>query len=149
MQHTKFRNRKAEYQGVWFDSIVERDRWIWLQEKEKSGEIKSLSRQTVLSFYCSDQSPHSTTHDNWKKMFFMKVDFSYIPMDDPGNADCWYTRYEDTKGKPTNDPNWNIKRKLIEQQQGITIIEVRWDKAKGDWVYKSTNDKRRSKKVNG
>lgn len=107
--------------------MVERDRWIYLQELEKKGTIAALKRQFIIHYHSRDEKV---------TLFKMIVDFCYVV------GEHFDVTYEDTKGKPTNDPIWNLKRKLIEDQYGITITEVRWDKAQGTWVYKNSRRKK-------
>ncbi len=132
MRHTKFNNRKVEWEGVWYDSKVELERWKYLKEKEQQGEIEALVRQFTIPYL---------SHDTKTVLFKMILDFTYFQK----KGDEYLHIQEDTKGKPTNDPLWNLKRKLIEDQYGITIVEVRWDKVKGEWVKKV----QRGKKISG
>lgn len=44
-KQNKFGNRKVEYKGMKFDSVLERDRWIVLEAAQARGEIGNLMRQ--------------------------------------------------------------------------------------------------------
>lgn len=42
---TKYGNKKTIYDGITFDSIVEKDRYILLRKREKEGKIQGLKLQ--------------------------------------------------------------------------------------------------------
>lgn len=42
---SKYNNKKTIYKGISFDSIVEKDRYIYLKKKEEEGLIKELTLQ--------------------------------------------------------------------------------------------------------
>lgn len=44
-KHNKYHNKKCEYKGLKFDSLLERDRFIHLEDCQKDGIIHSLDRQ--------------------------------------------------------------------------------------------------------
>jgi hypothetical protein len=47
-KHNKYHNKKCEYKGLKFDSLLERDRWIYLEDCQKDGIIHSLDRQIKI-----------------------------------------------------------------------------------------------------
>lgn len=46
-KRSKYGNRRVEFNGMKFDSILERDRYIFLLEQERCGLIKHLERQPL------------------------------------------------------------------------------------------------------
>lgn len=44
-KQNKYKNKKVEYDGIKFDSIKEKNRYIGLKQMEKLGIIKDLQRQ--------------------------------------------------------------------------------------------------------
>jgi len=44
----KYRNKKCEYMGIKFDSLGERDRYIYLKSMESQGIIEELTLQPVF-----------------------------------------------------------------------------------------------------
>ena len=44
-KQNKYKNKKVEYDGIKFDSIKEKNRYIGLKQMEKLGIIKNLQRQ--------------------------------------------------------------------------------------------------------
>lgn len=44
-KQNKYRNKRVEYKGIKFDSIKERDYYLYLLDRESRGEIKNLRRQ--------------------------------------------------------------------------------------------------------
>lgn len=55
-RETKYKNKKVEFRGMRFDSIGERDRYIFLLGEQDRGEIFNLNRQ--VSFPLSVNGQH-------------------------------------------------------------------------------------------
>lgn len=99
-KRSKFGNRKATFQGLTFDSILERDRWIVLCSRADRGIISNLTRQITYNL---------TAHG--KPICSYRADFDYIK---DGQAVT-----EDAKGMIL--PEFRIKAKLFEAQTGRKI----------------------------
>lgn len=105
-KEAKFRNRRIEHDGIVFDSIKERARWLQLCLLQRAGGISLLQRQVAF------------------------------PIDINGNHICKYYAdfvyhkngeriIEDVKSIITRkDPVYRLKKKLLSAVLGITISEV-------------------------
>ena len=102
---SKYRNKKVIIDGITFDSKAEGDRYIELKLLQKSGKISNLVLQPEFNY----------KGETGKKLFKYKADFQY----NDGDA----VVVEDVKGVRT--PVYRIKKKLIEDQFKIEIIEIR------------------------
>ena len=51
----KYKNQKVMFRGMKFDSIGERDRYLFLLEELKAGKIANLERQVSFSLDVNDQ----------------------------------------------------------------------------------------------
>lgn len=102
----KYHAKKVQFDGLWFSSIFERDRYIQLKELEKLGVISNLQTQVkyeVIPKQIGERSAHYI------------ADFVY---EHNGNIVV-----EDTKGYRT--PDYILKRKLMLWVNGIKIQEVK------------------------
>jgi hypothetical protein len=52
----KYGNTKVVFQGAAFDSILERDRWLFLLDMEREGKITKLRRQEHIALKGPDGS---------------------------------------------------------------------------------------------
>ena len=100
-QRSKYGNKRVQYQGITFDSILERDRWIVLQARQRDGKISSLERQITVPLEV-----------NGVLVCKLIVDFRY--RDATGNV-----IFEDAKGIVTDSAR--IKLKLFEAVTGQTV----------------------------
>lgn len=104
----KYRNKKVLYDGIMFDSIKEKDRWVLLKYLEKTGKIHGLKRQKPFELIPKQNSERAVKY---------KADATY-----------WENgRFivEDTKSHITRKkPEYIIKRKLMLWRYGIKILEV-------------------------
>lgn len=110
---SKYGNKKAIVDGIRFDSLLEAQRYSVLIGRLDRGEISDLRLQ-----------PHITLVEGWKeitgeivKPLVYIADFSY----------CVGGRkvYEDVKGVKTEA--YKIKRKLVRDKTGISIVEITRD----------------------
>ena len=101
---SKYRNVKKVVDNVTFHSIREADRYIALKTLFRAGEIFDLALQPFFDFKLDG-----------KKMFRYIADFSYTEKDGE-------TVIEDVKGAKT--AVYRLKKKLIEHQHGIRILET-------------------------
>jgi len=107
----KYHARRVQYDGIWFASAFERNRYIHLKEMEDSGIIKNLQIQVkyeVIPKQVGERAAHYI------------ADFVY---EDNGNIIV-----EDTKGYAT--PDYILKRKLMLLVHGIRVQEVRNGRSK-------------------
>lgn len=107
---SKYHNRKVFYDGMTFDSVKEKCRYVQLRTLERSGAISGLRRQVKYVLIPSQRQG--------KKV--IERECSYY-------ADFVYTQngeliVEDTKGVRT--PDYKIKRKLMLYVHGIRIREI-------------------------
>lgn len=122
LYYNKYRNHKAEADGITFDSIKERDRYLELKLMEKAGEITDLELQKEYILIPKQYSPSTLTKQGKEKRGRLlereckyRADFVY--KDISGNEIV-----EDTKGMRT--PDYLIKRKLMLFVHGIKITEL-------------------------
>ena len=103
--NNKYGAWKTEYNGHTYDSRKEAKYAEELDLRVKAGEIKSWDRQVRLDCVF-----------NYKKCFFMKIDF--LIHENDGSL-----RYVDVKGykKGMAYTYWNVKRKVIQALMGIDI----------------------------
>lgn len=98
---SKYRNRRATYKGISFDSGLERDRYIELTLLQRAGEIYGLKRQAAF--------PLHTVSVEGERLQIGKylADFTYYDKDKRLHV-------EDTKGFET--PLFKFKKKLFEAE---------------------------------
>jgi hypothetical protein len=108
---SKYGNKRVEVDGITFDSQAEAKRYAELKLLEKAGQISDLKLQPRFPFYYQ-------TGWTSELMFTYVADFSYVDNVPPHPI----TVVEDVKGFRT--PLYRLKKKLIEAQYGIAIIEI-------------------------
>jgi hypothetical protein len=106
---TKYKNRKVEFQGIKFDSVKERNRYIYLLSLQQAGKITDLKLQ--VPFELQPKFEH-----NGKVIRAIKyvADFTYTDSD--GRI-----HIEDTKGFKTDV--YELKKKMM-LYKGYEIEEV-------------------------
>lgn len=118
---SKYGNRRVQYQGEWFDSQRELDRWLELRLLEKAGVITNLRRQVKYVLIPEQREPDTIGPRGGRhKGKLIESALSYV-------ADHVYERdgqtvVEDSKGFLTAE--YKIKRKLMLYVHGIRIREV-------------------------
>mgnify|MGYP000004970746 FL=1 len=120
----KYGSRKAEVNGIVFDSKREAARYQELLLLEKVGEIKDIRRQVKYVLIPAQyEHPESTTKKGRGRCVEREcayiADFVYKTILPDGDT---LTIVEDTKGFRTND--YIIKRKLMLSVYGIRIREI-------------------------
>ena len=105
----KYHNKKAELNGITFDSIKERDRYIYLKSQEKRGAIHSLTLQ--VPFELQPKFEH-----NGKTVRAIKYVADFVYFDRDGKM-----HIEDTKGFKTRE--YELKKKMM-LYKGLEIEEV-------------------------
>ena len=120
MKRSKYKNRKAVYRGIVFDSKDEARRYAELLALSNAGIITNLRRQVKYRLIPT-QKLIEPKKDCGGRMKHSEYPVDYI-------ADFVYekdgkTVVEDVKGKATDE--YIIKRKLMLYVHGIQITEVR------------------------
>lgn len=108
-ERSKYKNRKVEFNGIKFDSIKERDRYIFLLSRLKKGEITGLELQVPFEL-----QPHFEHNGKMIRAIRYIADFVYYDQD--GNI-----HIEDTKGFRTDI--YDLKKKMM-LYRGFEIEEV-------------------------
>lgn len=100
---TKYLNKKCEYQGIKFDSIKERNRFIYLKQLEEKGTIKDLKLQVKFPVIV-----------NKKRICSYVSDFTYY--------DEFGYHVVDVKSPITaKNPVFRLKKKLVEALYNFEI----------------------------
>lgn len=112
VKQSKYKNKKAEYDGIVFDSQKEKAWYIKFKLMEQAGEIHSLKRQVpfclIETFKLGDKTYRKTSYI---------ADFVYL--DKYGNL-----HVIDVKSKATKTQVYQLKKKLMAWKYGIEIEEV-------------------------
>lgn len=116
-QRNKYKNRKAEIDGIRFDSIKEARRYRQLRAMEETGEISELRLQ--VTFYLSDQNKRDPEGHAIRPVKYV-ADFVY--------TQDGQTIVEDVKGYKDSGNSayriFRIKQKLMYDRFNIWIREV-------------------------
>jgi hypothetical protein len=116
-KENKYGNTKCEYKGLYFDSIGERSRWIWLENEFKGGRIASLSRQVSFDM----------TINNCPVCVYI-ADFAYTVYCKVKDGPILIV--EDFKGGYKLPADFGIKRKLLWALHGIDLQIIKSPTAK-------------------
>ncbi len=107
-RRSKFGAIRTEVDGIVFASKAESRRYAELKLLEKAGEVFGLVLQPSWGIYANERTLKPIAH--------YVADFSYT--DKSGKLVV-----EDVKGVKT--PVYRLKKKLVEAQHGIKILEIR------------------------
>lgn len=127
IKHLKYNNKKVEYEGIKFDSSRERDRYIFLKEKEREGVILDLKLQPIFELipnqYKKSQKVLKTKIKEIEilveRSLSYRADFSYIL------AKTREYIVEDVKiSKKLRPVEFRIKKKLMYWFHKIEVREV-------------------------
>ena len=113
-KEAKYHNKKAEVDGIIFDSEKESVRYAELKALEKYGQIHDLQLQVPFELIPKQLDENGKVIE---RACIYKADFVYI--DKKGNKVV-----EDVKSKATKTDVYAIKRKLMMYRYGIRITEV-------------------------
>ena len=117
----KFNAKKIEYNGITFDSTVEKNYYIELQQKVKNGEIKSFSIQP--KYILQDKF---TKFDKHYREISYSPDFMIINNDDS-------ITLVDVKGFSTVASE--LRKKLFDYKfRDIRLVWITYVKKYGGWV---------------
>ncbi len=112
-RHSKFNNRKVQYDGHMFDSVAEYEHYIKLRLMEQSGLISDL--EVHKPFIIFDGFRNVAGQKRRTKSY--EVDFVYRDNETGGKV------YEDVKGVST--AMFRLKRDLFERRYGVALIEIK------------------------
>lgn len=123
---SKYNSQKVEYEGEWYASQKELDRWLQLKLLERTGKITDLKKQVPFLLIPAQYEPSTEVYTRGKKEGQPKQG-KCIEQSVVYNADFVYIEngkqvVEDTKGMRTKD--YIIKRKLMLYVHGIRIAEL-------------------------
>lgn len=123
-QKNKYHNKKVLYDGKWFDSRKEKERYVELSCMEMRGEIEMLRTQVPFELVPEQREPATRgPKGGIRKGKLIERPITYI-------ADFVYvvggdTIVEDIKSEITrHNPEYIIKRKLMLFRYGIRVKEV-------------------------
>ena len=132
----KFNNKKVETAEGVFDSKGEWQRWLFLKDAERRGEIKDLQRQVkfiLIPTQYRTEIVHLKTKDKEvqrvaEREITYTADFVYMKKMGTastglGELEKWHRVVEDYKGYP-ND-RWPLKKSMMLYFHGISIREVK------------------------
>ena len=113
-KEAKYHNKKAEVDGIIFDSEKESVRFAELKALEKYGQIHDLQLQVPFELIPAQRDENGKVIE---RACVYKADFVYF--DKKGNMVV-----EDVKSKATKTKVYAVKRKLLLYRYGIRIVEV-------------------------
>ena len=133
----KFNNKRMSTPDGEFDSKGEWERWLFLKEAQKNGQIKDLERQvrfTLIPTQYRTEIVHLKTKDKEvqrvaEREVTYTADFVYkrpkrvVPVGLFGGAEVWERVVEDFKGFP-ND-RWPLKKAMMLYFHGVAVREVK------------------------
>jgi len=132
----KFNNKKIESPDGVFDSKLEWQRWLFLKEAEKNGQIRDLKRQVKFTLiptqYRTEIVQLKTKRKQVQRVAEREItytaDFTYrklvVEYDYPiGEREYWGLVVEDAKGYP-ND-RWPLKKSMMLYFHEISVREVK------------------------
>lgn len=106
MKRSKYGNVKTVVDGITFDSKKEAQYYSDLKWREKARQVEDIQLQPVFPVTI-----------NGVKVFTYKADFSFTQLTTPPREIV-----VDVKGMRT--PIYRLKKKCVEAQYGIKIVEV-------------------------
>ena len=124
-KRSKYGNKKVKYEGLKFDSEKERDRYIFLKEQEKLGNIQDLQLQVkyeLIPAIKEEYVEHLKTKDKVKTRTIQLAitytcDFQYYK-----NGELVI---EDVKSHPKMlTKEYALKKKMLFALKGLKIREV-------------------------
>lgn len=125
-KETKYRNQKAtrstgDGSQIAFDSKKEAARYDALLLLQQRGKIRDLKLQPEFTL----RESYRTTDGVLIRAIRYRADFSYeervVLLD---RSETWRPVVEDVKSKATKTRVYEIKKKLLQDEKGITVREV-------------------------
>ena len=122
---SKHHNEKVFYDGIWFDSKKEKNRYRDLRLMEKAGVIKDLQMQVSYEL-----QPKYEINGRKVQDIYYNADFVYMERTKNKDIEGWEQVIEDVK--PNEDEKGNryktdvykLKKKMFEFKYGVEIKEV-------------------------
>ena len=108
-KQNKYHNKKVEYDGIKFDSVKEKNRYIGLKQMEKLGVIQNLQRQVKYEL-----QPSFKLNGKTIRTITYIADFVYVQDD--------VEVIEDVKGMRTKE--YLLKKKMFEYKYQKEIKEI-------------------------
>lgn len=133
VQKNKYKNKKVEYDGIKFDSKMERDFYIHLQKLQANG--------TVYEFFLQKRYVIVDAYINAKGE---KVSPSYYIADFEVHYSDNRIEVIDIKGQLT--PLFNLKKKIFEARYPFSLILLTYSKIDGGWITLEDLEKARKKR---
>lgn len=99
----KYHNNKVQYNGITFDSIKEKNRYLWLKVLEEEGKISELELQK--KFLLQEEF---TYNGKKERPIYYITDFYYFDK----KLNCYIA--EDVKSEITRTSTYKIKKKIFE-----------------------------------
>lgn len=122
----KYGNKKITYNGITFDSIKEKDRYIELRLLERAGAITDLQRQVSFELIPAQYETFERYGKRGKRLNdgrrCIEKSVTYVADFVYKNVSTGETVVEDTKGMRTEA--YILKRKMMLYFHGIKIKEV-------------------------
>lgn len=112
----KYHNNKIQYNGITFDSIKEKNRYLWLKVLEEEGKISELELQKKFEL----QESFVNNEGKKERPIYYIADFFYYS----NELHCYIA--EDVKSEITRqDKVYRLKKKMFEYQYpNIVFKEV-------------------------
>ena len=122
---SKYNNQPDERSGIKFDSRKEARRYDELLIMLRAGKIKDLRLQVDFTL----QEAYTTAGGERVRAIRYRADFTYLEhrehADDPvTGVECWAQVIEDVKSKATVTPSYSVKKKMLMERFGLSIMEV-------------------------
>lgn len=108
-KQNKYHNKKVEYDGIKFDSVKEKNRYIGLKQMEKLGIIQNLQRQVKYEL-----QPSFKLNGKTIRTITYIADFVYIQDGVEIIEDVKGSKYMETEA-------FKIKKKMFEYKYGKEI----------------------------
>jgi len=113
----KYGAHRVELDGIWFDSQREAARYGELKLMEAASLIDEIEVHPAYALMVPD-----LTLDGEPRVYYSIG--TYYPDFRYRNLRTGEIVVEDVKSPPTKTPIYRLKKKWVEQQYGITIVEV-------------------------
>jgi Protein of unknown function (DUF1064). len=119
---SKYHNQRTTRGNLTFDSKKEAQRFGELQILLIAGAIRNLKLQCDFTL----QEAYTTPDGERVRAIRYKADFIYERESGPDaqRQACWKLVVEDVKSSATKTKDYIIKRKLMQERYGISIVEV-------------------------
>lgn len=101
-KRSKYRNKRTKIDGIWFDSMIEANRYSQLRLLEKAKEISDLTVHPIFEL----QPSFIDASGKKQKAIRYEADFQY-----KDKAENWNIVVEDVKGMRTKD--YLLKKKMF------------------------------------